>query len=273
MTITAPGSHTRQTGTRTAHANARLSPHPAPGVTAATESRPKPAAARPSTSTARHSSRLLASPAVRFMIVGGASTLGYLALYALLRLALPSQVANMVALLATGDVNTVLNRRWAFRMKGPVRHRERAKGVVAYLVNLVATSTALALLDVLGAQGSTAELTALLIANALAGIVHYVLLRTWAFHPRDQASVCGGNGRRNSASRRPRGRPRPPRAPTWQERAEHRDKQKQPHDRPAGDPGAPAGGGVRGCAAGCAFGQHGDRRDHPHHRMIVVSRR
>jgi len=210
VTITAPASLTRQTGARTAHAETRLSPHPAPGATAATKSRPQLAAARPATSTARPSSSLLASPVVRFLIVGGASTLGYVALYALLRLALPSQVANMVALLATGDVNTVLNRRWTFRMHGPVPSRERAKGVLAYLVSLGATSTALALLDVLGAQGSTAELTALLIANALAGIVHYVLLRTWAFHPRDQASVCAGTGRRNSASRRPRGRPRPP---------------------------------------------------------------
>jgi len=156
VTITAPCSLARQTETRTVHAGACLG-------------------------------RLLASPAVRFLVVGGACTLGYLALYALLRLVLPSQVANVLALLATGDVNTVLNRRWAFRMQGPVPRRERAKGVVAYLVSLVATSTVLALLDVVGAQGSTAELTALLVANALAGIVHYVLLRTWAFHLRPHA--------------------------------------------------------------------------------------
>ena len=123
----------------------------------------------------------LGSPVLRFLLVGAASTVGYLALYALLRLQLPAQVANAFALLATGDVNTALNRRWSFRMAGPAPSRQRAKGIAAYLVSLAATSTALGVLELTGAGGRTAELVALVAANALAGVVHYALLRRWAF--------------------------------------------------------------------------------------------
>ena len=121
------------------------------------------------------------SPALRFLLVGALSTAGYLVLYALLRLQLPAQVANVGALLATGDVNTVLNRRWSFHLDGPTPPGQRARGVAAYLVSLVATSVALALLDLLWARGATAELVALVVANGVAGAAHYVLLRRWAF--------------------------------------------------------------------------------------------
>jgi putative flippase GtrA len=125
--------------------------------------------------------RLLDSPVLRFLVVGGASTVGYLALYALLRLWLPAQLANVLALLATGDVNTVLNRRWSFGLQGTPPAGQRVRGVAAYLVGLVATSAALALLGAVGVDGTVAELTALGLANAVAGVVHYVLLRSWAF--------------------------------------------------------------------------------------------
>ena len=145
--------------------------------------------------------RLAASPALRFLLVGAASTAGYLALYALLRLQLPAQAANVGALLATGDVNTVLNRRWSFGLPGRPPGAERAKGVAAYLVSLVATSAALALLGLLGVRGTAPELVALVVANAVAGIAHYLLLQRWAFagaQPRTAASsgrartVCVG---------------------------------------------------------------------------------
>lgn len=124
---------------------------------------------------------LLQQPVVRFGLVGAASTAGYLMLYAALRLCLPPLFANGLALLATGDVNTWLNRRWSFGEQGPVPPTQRVKGVAAYLVSLVSSSGALELLVLLHAHGRTAELTALAVANALAGVVHYLLLRRWAF--------------------------------------------------------------------------------------------
>lgn len=124
---------------------------------------------------------LVQRPAARFVVVGALSTVGYLAVFALLRLWLPAQLANVVALVATGDVNTLLNRRWSFQEHGPVPGAQRLKGVLAYLVSLVATSGALEVLALLHAQGRVAELVALAVANALAGVVHYVLLRRWAF--------------------------------------------------------------------------------------------
>lgn len=121
-------------------------------------------------------------PVARFGVVGAASTLGYLGLYAVLRMWLPAQVANVLALLATGDMNTVLNRRWSFGEQGPAPAGQRLKGVLAYLVSLVATSVALEVLVLLQAQGRVAELDALATANGVAGVVHYLLLRRWAFH-------------------------------------------------------------------------------------------
>lgn len=124
--------------------------------------------------------RRLDTPVVRFAVVGAASTVGYLALYALLRLELPAQAANVLALPATGDVNTVANRRCSLRLQGHAPVHQRAKGVLAYLVSLVATSAALALVELVGADGTTVELTVLAAANLLAGVVHCLLLRRWA---------------------------------------------------------------------------------------------
>ena len=56
---------------------------------------------------------------MRFAAVGVASTLAYLALYALLRTGVGPQTANLVALLVTAVANTAANRRLTFGVRGP----------------------------------------------------------------------------------------------------------------------------------------------------------
>lgn len=141
--------------------------------------------------------RLLKARAARFAAVGGATTLAYLGLYAVLHLWLGSQAANALALVLTADANTLANRRLTFGLTegGLARTRkekggERARGSVAFLVSLVLTSVALSALAATGSTSATAQLVVLLAANLVAGVVHFLLLRSWAFAPRPVAAVA-----------------------------------------------------------------------------------
>ena len=126
--------------------------------------------------------RLLRSRPATFALLGGATTVAYLGLYAVLHLRIGSQAANALALVLTADANTLLNRRLTFGLAGGGRAwGERAKGSVAFLVSLVLTSASLSALAATGYDGDTGELVVLLLANAAAGVAHYLLLRSWAF--------------------------------------------------------------------------------------------
>lgn len=119
----------------------------------------------------------------RFAIVGGISTLAYLLLYSLLRQVVPPLVANAIALLVTAVANTAANRRFTFGVKGSggaMRHQ--FEGLIAFLVGLVLTSGSLSLLPAGVSHG--VELIAVIIANALATLVRFLLLRVWVFNPK-----------------------------------------------------------------------------------------
>ncbi|MCK2217227.1 bifunctional glycosyltransferase family 2/GtrA family protein [Actinomadura sp. ATCC 31491] len=119
----------------------------------------------------------------RFAIVGVISTLAYLALYSLLRLAVPPLAANAIALLVTAVANTAANRRFTFGVTGTagaVRHQ--FEGLIAFLVGLALTSGSLALLP--GGVAHGVELAAVIAANAAATLVRFLLLRVWVFNPR-----------------------------------------------------------------------------------------
>jgi putative flippase GtrA len=119
----------------------------------------------------------------RFAIVGVVSTLAYLALYSLLRQMLPPLVANAVALLVTAVANTAANRRFTFGVKGPGgAMRDQLEGLIAFLVGLVLTSGSLSLLPDGVAHG--VELVAVIVANAAATLVRFLLLRVWVFNPK-----------------------------------------------------------------------------------------
>ena len=119
----------------------------------------------------------------RFTIVGVASTVAYLVLYAVLRAGLDQQVANLVALLVTAIANTAINRRVTFGVRGSggaVRHQ--FQGLFIFAIGLGLTSGALALLNGLDpAAGRWREVAVLILANLTATVIRFVALRAWVF--------------------------------------------------------------------------------------------
>ncbi|UBU10465.1 bifunctional glycosyltransferase family 2/GtrA family protein [Nonomuraea gerenzanensis] len=123
----------------------------------------------------------------RFAVVGVVSTLAYLVLYSLLRQVVPPLAANAVALLVTAVANTAANRRFTFGVKGSggaVRHQ--LEGLLAFLVGLALTSGSLSLLPDGVSHG--VELAAVVVANAAATLVRFLLLRAWVFNPKRRAT-------------------------------------------------------------------------------------
>ncbi|TMR08036.1 glycosyltransferase [Nonomuraea turkmeniaca] len=119
----------------------------------------------------------------RFAIVGVVSTLAYLALYSLLRQVVPPLAANAAALLVTAVANTAANRRFTFGVTGSAgAMRHQFEGLVAFLVGLALTSGSLSLLP--EGVSHEVELLAVLIANAAATLVRFLLLRVWVFNPK-----------------------------------------------------------------------------------------
>ena len=114
-----------------------------------------------------------------FGLIGVASTLAYVGLYAALRSVAVAGVANAVALLVTAVGNTAANRRLTFGVRGRRSLvRDQAAGLAALVVALALTSGAIALVGwfVPGAGRST-EIAVLVAANALATAVRFLLLR------------------------------------------------------------------------------------------------
>ena len=120
---------------------------------------------------------------VRFVAVGVASTLAYLLLFFLFRLGMGAQAANFLALAITAVANTAANRRLTFGIrgrKGAARHQIQGFGV--FLLGLGITSGSLALLTSISPVHSVpVEIAVLVLANLLATVVRFVLLRGWVF--------------------------------------------------------------------------------------------
>ncbi len=130
-----------------------------------------------------------AGQVARFVVIGIFSTLAYAALYLLLRSAVDAQAANALALLLTAIGNTAANRRFTFAIRGP-RHtvRHQLQGLAVFALALGLTSASLALLHVLDpAPSRVVELVVLTLANVLATVLRFVLLRSWVFRSRRAA--------------------------------------------------------------------------------------
>jgi putative flippase GtrA len=123
---------------------------------------------------------------VRFAAVGAASTVTYVALFALLRQGLGAQAANLAALLVTAVANTAANRRVTFRAsggRGAGHHQFR--GLPVFLLALALTSGALALLQAATpSPGLALELAVLTAANLAASVLRFLLLRSFVFRSR-----------------------------------------------------------------------------------------
>ncbi|GAA2667719.1 GtrA-like protein [Actinosynnema pretiosum] len=133
---------------------------------------------------------------VRFAVVGVASTLAYLLLFALLRDGIGAQWANLVALLVTAIANTSVNRRFTFGVRGKRgAGRHQLEGLLVFALGLAFTSGALALAHRAADPGGRAELIAVVGGNLLATVVRFLLLRNWVFR---------GNGKKIGNAEQPR---------------------------------------------------------------------
>jgi putative flippase GtrA len=138
--------------------------------------------------------RGLGSQLTRFLAVGAASTAGYVLLYLGLRTAVSAQFANAVSLLVTALLNTAVNRRFTFGIRGrPDLARHQAQGLLAFAAGLALTSAALAALHALAARPARGtEVTVLVLANLLATVIRFALYRHWVFRQRTTGPASPG---------------------------------------------------------------------------------
>jgi putative flippase GtrA len=126
---------------------------------------------------------------VLFAAIGIVSTAAYAALYLLLRTIVGAAAANAGALVITAIGNTAANRRLTFgvRDRGSML-RDQAGGLVALGVALAITTASVQVLGALVPDaGRLVELAVLVVANALATVARFVLLRTWIAGDRGRA--------------------------------------------------------------------------------------
>jgi putative flippase GtrA len=131
------------------------------------------------------------------------STLAYALLFLVLRADAGPQLANLLALLATAIANTAANRRFTFGVTGRQgAGRHQAQGLVVFGIGLAVTSGTLAAVHAFDPRaGRALELTALVLANTVATVLRFVLLRGWVFRrqpegvssSRAEGSVAGGS--------------------------------------------------------------------------------
>jgi putative flippase GtrA len=121
--------------------------------------------------------------AVWFTAIGCAMTLAYLGLYLGLRNVLGPQPSNYLAWAVTATADTAANRRYTFDASCRVsQQRAQVEGLLIFVLALVLTSAALALLDVLVPEPARwLELAVLVGANLAAGLLRFELLRRWVF--------------------------------------------------------------------------------------------
>jgi putative flippase GtrA len=143
----------------------------------------------PSTAGGRASlARLVASPLGRqllsFGLIGVVSTAAWAVLYTILRHWLGPVGANAVALVLTTIGNTAANRRLTFGIQGrDGLVRDHGAGLAAFGFALAITTGAAALLATVAPHaGRLVELVVLIVANGLATLGRFVLLRTWVGH-------------------------------------------------------------------------------------------
>jgi putative flippase GtrA len=122
---------------------------------------------------------------VWFVAIGGVATAVYIGLYLGLRPLLGPQPANDVAWLLTAVLDTAANRVLTFSAAERVGQvRAQVEGMLVFGLGLALTSGTLAALPALvAAPGPALELGALAVANLVAGVVRFAVLRSWVFAP------------------------------------------------------------------------------------------
>jgi putative flippase GtrA len=144
--------------------------------------RPRPRAAHPDAVVAPRRDTPLTWQALSFAVIGLASTLATVALYAIGREWWSPLEANLVALIVTTMFNTEANRRFTFAgARGSVA-KAHVQAALVFLGYYALTSLALAGLTLVVPHPSRAlELVVLLAVSALGTVGRFVLLHGWVF--------------------------------------------------------------------------------------------
>jgi putative flippase GtrA len=117
-------------------------------------------------------------------VVGGLTTVIHLGLFATLResVGTSSQTANLVGLLLATLVNTAVNRRWTFGVRGAGAARHQLQGLAVFAVTWLMTAGALGLVHALVTTPSTALATTVVaVATAASTVVRFLAMRSWMF--------------------------------------------------------------------------------------------
>lgn len=123
-----------------------------------------------------------------FSVIGLASTVATVILYALLRPWWPPLLANLGALVMVTLLNTEANRRLTFAGSGGSRRRVHAQALVVFALYYTLTSGALLALQQLIARPSRwLEIAVLLGASIVGTAARFMLLRSWVFPRRHPA--------------------------------------------------------------------------------------
>ena len=142
-----------------------------------------------------------------FARVGVASTVAYLVLFLALAGTLGRFAANALALAVCTAANTAAHRRYTFARRGrPSRRNMVLGGMAALSTSVAVTSLALALVDWAGFTPWWLLASFLVLANAIAALVRFVLLRSWMFRTKQSSGAAHSSPQtRSSAAVTPHG--------------------------------------------------------------------
>jgi len=128
----------------------------------------------------------LGAQVLRFGVVGVLSTLAFALLFLVLRPLFGEQAANFLALLATAVANTGVNRWFTFGVTGRVGAvRHQVQGLVVFgLAWCITSGSLVALHDAVPNASPAEEILVLTVANLVATVLRFVLLRAWVFRAR-----------------------------------------------------------------------------------------
>jgi putative flippase GtrA len=141
---------------------------------------------------AAHPHAALLAQMLSFVGVGALCTTVYALLYLTLSNPWGDQTANFAAQLVAAVLNTALNRRHTFGVRGREgAARHHGQGLLVFGLGWGLTSGALALLGVLVPGAShVLELGVLCLANLAATALRFLLFRFWVFGSRDTACAA-----------------------------------------------------------------------------------
>ncbi len=140
---------------------------------------------RSSSSSPMRNDQVTADQLLRFAGVGVVSTIGYLFLFVAWRPLAGVYVANALALAICTIFNLAVHKELARSMQGR-GHRGRFMAVATslYVLSLALTSLGLYVVQVAFGSSLGADLVAVTLANAVAAVLRFSVLRAWVFRPR-----------------------------------------------------------------------------------------